>query len=266
MRDLERSPTQVAPSRQMRAPDQSSRSILLLLSAVAFPNVVPRSFTTSHGDVHRFVAGAIPCHTSRRTHQVLLLRLAVGVLNEHSQQLQRVDVRTGRTARAGIHLVQLRPRPAFKARHFNGVTRGEGARPRPDRTRGRPTSRWLPQVPIRLAGGKRISGTVLATDAGRIHAIHLEAQRPEQSTRRDLRVDLAVLLSVLHFHDVVGPRPRTGTSACSRSGASRETRTCRSAPRQSSERTGAAAPPQGRASACRSVATPWRVAAWRPAR
>ena len=144
--------------------------------------------------------------------------------------------------------------PNLQTQGLRWARRDRVARPRPDRTRPADICglALCATPPCWRQTGRR---TALATDAGRVHAVHLEAQRPEQATRGNLRVDLAVCSPVLHLHDVAW-LIRTGTWACSRSVASWERRTGTSVPGQSSEPTEAAAPPGGRATACRSTATP----------
>ena len=118
----------------------------------------------------RLILVLVPGHAN----QPLLLRLAVGVLYERGEQLQRVALRAGRTARGRFHLVELGPCPTF------------------DLTRLDIGPRHLPLDRRDIFIPKNGRRAPLAGDVNRIHVFGAETERPEQAGGRDLRVHLAV--------------------------------------------------------------------------
>ncbi|MSO34917.1 MAG: hypothetical protein EXQ54_00600 [Acidobacteria bacterium] len=124
------------------------------------------------------------------------------MLDEHGDQLQRVDLRARSAAAALADLVELGPRPAFVILHLDRLAghlalddrRIEDARRQVGRTAA---------LPVDAAGRKRVFRTVAARHARGRHHIRLEAECPQQAAGCHLGVHLAVLLAVLDL-DLVG--------------------------------------------------------------
>ena len=124
--------------------------------------------------------------------QTLLRGLAVGVLDEDGEQLQRVALRSRRTAGPLVHRVELRPRPSTVRPGFDG-----------------------PAFQLPLDGGGIEEhgatfahallplGTPLAEHAHRVHPVHGKSESPEQPRGCHLGIHFPIFTPELHLHLVV---------------------------------------------------------------
>jgi hypothetical protein len=123
---------------------------------------------------------------------VLLGGLAFGVLYENGEQLQRVALRTRRTAGGYVHLVELRPCPSTVESGFDG-----------------------PALQLPLDGGgieehRAVFAhafltlrTPLAQHPHRVHPVHGKSESPEQPSGCHFGIDLPIFTPELHLHLVV---------------------------------------------------------------
>ena len=78
----------------------------------ALPNVRPTSLSIRNEWTHFPFASGVNPHLFVEAHQPLLRRLAIGVLNDGREQLERIAMRFGRAANARVDKIQLDPSPA----------------------------------------------------------------------------------------------------------------------------------------------------------
>ena len=121
-------------------------------------------------------AAAGPSHLLPfRAEQALIRGLAVGVLDERRQQLQRIALRARAGRRFGADVLQLGPFPA-------GVRLGLHGPPRQLPLDGRGVEHHHLSGHLRAVHG--VLGTAMAADAHGIHPVGREAQGPEQARGR----------------------------------------------------------------------------------